>query len=107
MDGFHLANATLDAWGRRDRKGAPDTFDAGGYVHLLRRLRAAQHPIIYAPVFRRELETSVAGALAVGHGLERVREQVREDRCDQRRVGLDPGQFAHLDLGATRADLGR
>ena len=39
--------------------------------------------------------------------LERVREQVREDRGDQRRVGLDPGQLAHLDLGATRADLGR
>ena len=39
MDGFHLANATLIAWGRRDRKGAWDTFDADGYVHLLRRLR--------------------------------------------------------------------
>ena len=39
--------------------------------------------------------------------LERVREQVRKDRGDQRRVGLDPGQFAHLDLRAARADLGR
>src|SRR4029453_8603421 len=39
MDGFHLANVTLIAWGRRDRKGAWDTFDADGYVHLLRRLR--------------------------------------------------------------------
>ena len=39
--------------------------------------------------------------------LERVREQVREDRADQRRVGLDLGQLAHLDLGAARADLGR
>jgi hypothetical protein len=29
--GFHLSNATLIAWGRRDRKGAWDTFDADGY----------------------------------------------------------------------------
>ena len=65
MDGFHLDDAVLGDLGRRDRKGAPDTFDADGYVHLLRRLRAAQDPIVYAPVFRRELETAVAGALAV------------------------------------------
>ncbi len=32
MDGFHLANAALDALGRHDRKGAIDTFDAAGYV---------------------------------------------------------------------------
>ncbi|MFC6667294.1 hypothetical protein ACFP9V_21300 [Deinococcus radiopugnans] len=29
MDGFHLANAELRRLGRRGRKGAPDTFDAG------------------------------------------------------------------------------
>ena len=28
MDGFHLADVELDRLGRRDRKGAPDTFDA-------------------------------------------------------------------------------
>jgi pantothenate kinase len=39
MDGFHLSNDTLIAWGRRGRKGAWDTFDAEGYVQLLRRLR--------------------------------------------------------------------
>ena len=65
MDGFHLDDAVLGDLGRRDRKGAPDTFDVDGYVHLLRRLRAAQDPVVYAPVFRRELETSAAGALAV------------------------------------------
>lgn len=27
MDGFHLADAALDRLGRRDRKGAIDTFD--------------------------------------------------------------------------------
>lgn len=65
MDGFHLDDAVLDALGRRDRKGAPDTFDAAGYVHLLRRLRAADEDVVYAPVFRREQELAVAGALAV------------------------------------------
>ena len=65
MDGFHLDDAVLGDLGRRDRKGAPDTFDADGYVHLLRRLRAVQDPVVYAPVFRRELESSLAGALAV------------------------------------------
>src|SRR5215210_6247582 len=39
MDGFHLAQAELVRLGRRDRMGAPDTFDALGYIALLRRLR--------------------------------------------------------------------
>ncbi len=39
MDGFHLDNAVLDARGLRARKGAPETFDAAGFVHLMRRLR--------------------------------------------------------------------
>ena len=40
MDGFHLAQVELERLGRAERKGAPDTFDAAGYVHLLARLRA-------------------------------------------------------------------
>ena len=40
MDGFHLAQPELVRLGRRDRMGAPDTFDAAGYVALLARLRA-------------------------------------------------------------------
>ena len=42
MDGFHLAQVELDRLGARDRKGAIDTFDAGGLVSLLRRLHAAE-----------------------------------------------------------------
>ncbi len=66
MDGFHLAQAELERLGRADRKGAPDTFDAAGYVSLLRRLRD-QEPdeTVYAPVFRREIEEPVAGAIPV------------------------------------------
>ncbi|MGW3146011.1 MULTISPECIES: nucleoside/nucleotide kinase family protein [Streptomyces] len=65
MDGFHLADVELDRLGRRDRKGAPDTFDAGGYAALLRRLRAETGEVVYAPGFERVLEQPVAGAIPV------------------------------------------
>lgn len=66
MDGFHLANSELARLGRRERKGAPDTFDAAGYVNLLRRIRSqAAEEVIYAPEFRRDIEEAIAGAIAV------------------------------------------
>ena len=66
MDGFHLANSELKRLGRAGRKGAPDTFDAAGYVNLLRRIRGqAPGETIYAPEYRRELEEGIAGAIAV------------------------------------------
>ncbi|MEU1603508.1 nucleoside/nucleotide kinase family protein [Micromonospora matsumotoense] len=65
MDGFHLAQAELVRLGRADRKGAVDTFDANGYVSLLRRLRRLEPTAVYAPLFRRDLEEPVAGAVEV------------------------------------------
>jgi pantothenate kinase len=66
MDGFHLADAELDRLGRRDRKGAPDTFDAAGYAALLRRLREEPYDdVVYAPGFERVLEQPIAGAVPV------------------------------------------
>lgn len=68
MDGFHLADVELDRLGRRDRKGAPDTFDPAGYAALLRRLRAApdrEAGPVYAPAFDREIEQPVAGSVPV------------------------------------------
>ena len=66
MDGFHLAQSELERIGRADRKGAPDTFDADGYVALLRRLRdPAPGHVVYAPEYRRDLRNPVAGAVAV------------------------------------------
>ena len=72
MDGFHLAGSELARLGRADRKGAPDTFDAAGYVHLLRRLRERTDEVVYAPAFRREHELAEAGALAVPRGVPLV-----------------------------------
>ncbi|MEU7977864.1 nucleoside/nucleotide kinase family protein [Micromonospora sp. NPDC049081] len=65
MDGFHLAQAELVRLGRADRKGAVDTFDANGYVSLLRRLHRLEPTAVYAPLFRRDLEEPVAGAVEV------------------------------------------
>ncbi|MET7684836.1 nucleoside/nucleotide kinase family protein [Streptomyces sp. NPDC005423] len=65
MDGFHLADVELDRLGRRDRKGAPDTFDAGGYAALLGRLREESGEVVYAPCFERHLEQPLAGAIPV------------------------------------------
>jgi pantothenate kinase len=72
MDGFHLANAELERLGRRERKGAVDTFDALGYVALLRRLRAADEEIVYAPEFRREIEEPIACAIGVARDVPLV-----------------------------------
>ena len=63
MDGFHLDNAVLDARGLRNRKGAPETFDALGFVHLIRRLQAGEE--VVAPLFDRSRDLSVAGAQPV------------------------------------------
>ncbi|WP_060881060.1 nucleoside/nucleotide kinase family protein [Streptomyces scabiei] len=65
MDGFHLADVELDRLGRRDRKGAPDTFDAAGYAALLERLRRDEDDVVYAPGFERTLEQPVAGSIPV------------------------------------------
>jgi pantothenate kinase len=65
MDGFHLANAELARLGLADRKGAPETFDAAGFVHLLRRLREPDTEIVYAPTFNRALNESIGSAVPV------------------------------------------
>jgi pantothenate kinase len=64
MDGFHLSNAELARLGLANRKGAPQTFDAPGFVHLLRRLRAADE-LVYAPAYSRALHESIGGVIPV------------------------------------------
>ena len=64
MDGFHYDDRVLEARGLRARKGAPDTFDVAGFLHLLDRLRSEAEVAI--PIFDRGLEISRAGADIVG-----------------------------------------
>lgn len=65
MDGFHLADVQLDRLGRRDRKGAPDTFDVAGYVAALRRLHDEPGRTLFAPGFERDLEQPLAAAIEI------------------------------------------
>jgi pantothenate kinase len=65
MDGFHLASRELRRLGRTDRKGAIDTFDGHGYLNLVRRLRARDEPVVYAPDYVRDVEEGIAGAIAI------------------------------------------
>ncbi|MDQ0921692.1 pantothenate kinase [Pseudarthrobacter sp. W1I19] len=65
MDGFHLGNAIIDGTPLRQRKGAMDTFDAGGYLSLLRRLVRRDESVVYAPEFRRTIDEPVAASIAI------------------------------------------
>ncbi len=51
MDGFHLPNAELDRLGRRERKGAPDTFDVDAYAATLASARSLPRAALWAPGF--------------------------------------------------------
>lgn len=65
MDGFHLAQTELERQGTAGRKGAIDTFDAGGFVSLLTRVARAEEDVVYAPAFDRRLEEPIAGSIPV------------------------------------------
>ena len=74
MDGFHLPQAELVRLGRRDRMGAPDTFDVEAFVDLLSMLRDLHHSAVtvLAPGFDRRVEEPVADAIALTPELSTV-----------------------------------
>ena len=61
MDGFHYDDTVLADLGRLSRKGAVDTFDVGGLLHMLSRLRVNSADTVAVPVFDRDLEIARAG----------------------------------------------
>jgi pantothenate kinase len=65
MDGFHRSNEELVRVGLRDRKGAPETFDADAYVAMLRRVRASLGERVLVPSFDRDAEAVVPDAIEV------------------------------------------
>jgi pantothenate kinase len=69
MDGFHIASRALPSPEYLERRGAMDTFDVGGYLALLKRLRRNTEDVIYAPAFERDIEEPIAGAIAIERGL--------------------------------------
>lgn len=63
MDGFHLDNGILETRGLKPRKGAPETFDAPGFLRLVHALKTGEE--VFAPVFDRSRDLAIAGAVAV------------------------------------------
>lgn len=67
MDGFHLEDSLLRRLGRRERKGAIDTFDDAGFAALMERLAGQREgEIVYAPRFDRALENALGSAVPIG-----------------------------------------
>lgn len=60
MDGYHLSNEELIKLGRRERKGAPDTFDVEGFISLITRVKNEIDKEHTFPIFHREIEASKA-----------------------------------------------
>lgn len=60
MDGFHLDNRILDSRDLRARKGAPETFDADGFIALMQRFLEDEE-VVY-PLFDRARDIAIAGA---------------------------------------------
>jgi pantothenate kinase len=69
MDGFHLDNSVLDERGLRARKGAPNTFDADGFIALIKTLATDTSQVSY-PLFDRTADTAVADAAHVSATVE-------------------------------------
>jgi pantothenate kinase len=70
MDGYHLSNALLDTRDLRARKGAPETFDAQGFVHLVSRLKTESD--VYYPTFDRTYDMSINAKGWVSPDIETV-----------------------------------
>lgn len=62
MDGYHYDDLHLVPAGLRPRKGAAETFDVGGFYHILLRMRARDEAFVAVPVFDRAIEIARAGA---------------------------------------------
>jgi len=112
MDGFHLPQFRLVALGRRERMGAPDTFDVEGFVALLRALRDDRRwtEALRAPGFDREVEEPVPDAIELGPGAATViieGNYLLHDGVDWQRVAplLDLTVALRLDDGVRHERL--
>jgi pantothenate kinase len=108
MDGFHLDNPILIQKGLRERKGAPETFDVSGFMHLLQRLQKKEE--VYVPCFDRQTERTINCAYPIPnhHDLVIVEgnyllldEPVWRDLDDY----WDLAVFVQIDLDMIRARL--
>ncbi len=110
MDGFHLADVALRERSLLHRKGAPETFDAHGYLALLRRVRAETQNDVMAPTFERELEQPLASAITISPATRVVVTEGNylldlDDPWPQVRAACDEVWFLDLDDNRRRARL--
>ena len=101
MDAFHLGHRVLVRRGQTGIKGAPETFDAVGYLHLLRRIRT-EPGTVYAPEFDRDIEDSLAHVVEIGPEVGLVVTEgnyllLAEPPWDGVRDLLDEAWFVHLE----------
>jgi pantothenate kinase len=65
MDGYHYSNEELDEKGLKPLKGIPATFDASGFVDLIRKLKSENSKSVFAPLFDRSIEASIHNGIEV------------------------------------------
>jgi pantothenate kinase len=71
MDGFHLPQSELRRLGRRDRMGAPDTFDVDAFLTTPQAFRNDGEAVT-APGFNRAIEEPVPGAITISPSFRKV-----------------------------------
>jgi pantothenate kinase len=100
MDAFHIGHRVLLRRGLTDVKGAPETFDAVGFMNLLHRIRS-ESGTIYAPEFDRDIEDSLAHVVEIGPEVKLVVTEgnyllLDTPPWDGVRPLLDEAWFVHL-----------
>lgn len=112
MDGFHLQQARLRELGRRDRMGAPDTFDVDAFVATLAAVRSFRNDgvAVWAPAFDREKEEPVPHAIRISPSFRTAVVEgnyLLHDEGGWERVAplLDVTLFVDLDPELRRARL--
>ena len=100
MDAFHIGHRVLVRRGQTAIKGAPETFDAAGFIHLLRRIRN-ENGTVYAPEFDRDIEDSLAHVVEIGPEVGLVVTEglyllLDSPPWDGVRALLDEAWFVHL-----------
>lgn len=72
MDGYHYDDLILNARGWRPRKGAPHTYDVGGFAQMLTRLKRNDEDEIAVPVFDRDIETARNSARLIARSVRHL-----------------------------------
>ena len=72
MDGFHFDNSILIPKNLLARKGSPPTFDVGGLMSILSRLKKNNESEVVVPVYDRKIQIAKAGARIIPKSLRYI-----------------------------------